>query len=176
MKPIDLSISSEEALQVLEDWYHHSHTVAALMRNANTALLQMFDHFTAAEWIEQKVYPMFSKLSQLRNLGDNMKTVKFWPSRPYPPLDTLTGMGIGVPVHSTTQRPRQRKDQTKINVGDLIKSPNVYYQPQANVIGAGRNYDSPQKSTSVKNKGGLMPLVNGFPGSSESVRLSNHFR
>jgi len=161
---------------VLEDWYHHSHTVAALMRNANTALLEMFDHFTAAEWIEQKVYPMFSKLSQLRNLGDNMKTVKFWPSRPYPPLDTLTGMGIGVPVPSTTQRPRQRKDQTKMKVGDLIKSPNVYYQPQANVIGAGRNYDSPQKSTSVKNKGGLMPLVNGFPGSSESVRLSNHFR
>ena len=82
--------------QVLEDWHHHSHTVSSLMRHANTALLEMFDHYTAAEWVEQKVYPMFTKLSQIRNLGDNMKTVKYWPSRPYPPLDTLTGMGIGV--------------------------------------------------------------------------------
>ena len=164
MKPIDLSISSEEALQVLEDWYHHSHTVAALMRNANTALLQMFDHFTAAEWIEQKVYPMFSKLSQLRNLGDNMKTVKFWPSRPYPPLDTLTGMGIGVPVMTTTQRPRQRI---------IGKAQNVYYQPQDNSIGA----ESGQKSTSVKSRGesrgGPRPLANSFPGSSKRLKFSN---
>ena len=152
---------------MLEDWHHHSHTVSALMRNANTALLEMFDHYTASEWIEQKVYPMFHKLSQIRNLGDTMKTVKFWPSRPYPPLDTLTGMGIGVPVMTTTQRPRQRI---------IGKSKNVYYQPQANLIGAERSA-SGQKSTSVKKiREGLRPLANSFPGSSERLKISNQLR
>merc|ERR550517_27941 len=149
---------------VLEDWHHHSHTVSSLMRHANTALLEMFDHYTAAEWVEQKVYPMFTKLSQIRNLGDNMKTVKFWPSRPYPPLDTLTGMGIGVPVMTTTQRPRQRI---------IGKAQNVYYQPQDNSIGA----ESGQKSTSVKSRGesrgGPRPLANSFPGSSKRLKFSN---
>ena len=96
-----------------------------------------------------------------------MKTVKFWPSRPYPPLDTLTGMGIGVPVMTTTQRPRQRI---------IGKSKNVYYQPQANLIGAERSA-SGQKSTSVKKiREGLRPLVNSFPGSSERLKISNQLR
>ena len=74
------------------------------MRQANTALLEMFDHYTASEWIEQKVYPMFSRLSKLRNQADELKRHKAWPSRPYPPLEALTDMGIGVPTMSTTSK------------------------------------------------------------------------
>merc|ERR1712223_1428667 len=152
---------------VLEDWYHHSHTVAALMRNANTAMLQMFDHYTAAEWIEQKVYPMFSKLSQLRNLGDNMKTVKHWPSRPYPPLETLTSLGIGIPVNSNAQKQTQTQQPAQKRV--VFKQDNVYYQPQFNNHEAIRNIDKVEKS--VQNQGGFQPLTNRLVRDSEQ---SNH--
>ena len=109
--------------QVLEDWYHHSHTVSNLMRNANNALLEMFDHYTAAEWIEQKIYPMFTKVTQIRNLADNMKTVKTWPSRPYPPLETLTSLGIGIPVDPNTQKHAQQKpEQNQV----VFREENVY--------------------------------------------------
>ena len=67
------------------------------MRTANSALSEMFDHFTVSEWIEQKLYPMYSKLSHIRNEADGLRRVKNWPSRPYEPLEALKGLGIGVP-------------------------------------------------------------------------------
>ena len=56
----------------------------------------MFDHYTVSEWIEQKLYPMYSKLSHIRNEADGLRRVKYWPSRPYEPLEALKGLGIGV--------------------------------------------------------------------------------
>ena len=153
--------------QVLEDWYHHSHTVSSLMRNANNALLEMFDHYTAAEWIEQKIYPMFSKVSQIRNLADNMKTVKHWPSRPYPPLETLTSLGIGIPVNSNAQKQTQTQQPAQKRV--VFKQDNVYYQPQFNNHEAIRNIDKVEKS--VQNQGGFQPLTNRLVRDSEQ---SNH--
>ena len=154
-------------LQVLEDWYHHSHTVSSLMRNANNALLEMFDHYTASEWIEQKIYPMFTKVSQIRNLADNMKTVKTWPSRPYPPLETLTSLGIGIPVNTNTQKQAhaQQPEQNRV----VFKEENVYYQPQFNNHEPIRNIDKVEKS--VQNQGGFQPLTNSLVRDSEQ---SNH--
>eukprot|EP00092_Neocalanus_flemingeri_P007701 GFUD01008317.1.p1 GENE.GFUD01008317.1~~GFUD01008317.1.p1 ORF type:complete len:703 (+),score=116.08 GFUD01008317.1:215-2323(+) len=80
----------------LEDWSRFQHEVVSLMRNANTALSEMFDHYTVSEWIEQKLYPMYSKLSHIRNEADSLRRVKSWPSRPYEPLEALKGLGIGV--------------------------------------------------------------------------------
>merc|ERR1719410_3344083 len=99
--------------EVLEDWSRFQHEVVSLMRSANSALSEMFDHFTVSEWIEQKVYPMYSKLSRIRSEADNLRRVKYWPSRPYEPLEVLKGLGIGV---------SQLNDQSSIKKSDHAKS------------------------------------------------------
>ena len=38
------------------------HDVVSLMRTSKEALAEMFDRFTVAEWIEQKLYPMYRYL------------------------------------------------------------------------------------------------------------------
>ena len=73
------------------------HEVVGLMRTANSALSEMFDHYTVSEWIEQKLYPLYSKLSSIRSEADSLRRVKYWPARPYPPLEALKGLDIGVP-------------------------------------------------------------------------------
>ena len=99
--------------QGLEDWSRFQHEVVSLMKSANSALSEMFDRFTVSEWIEQKVYPMYSKLSRIRSEADNLRRVKYWPSRPYEPLEVLKGLGIGVP---------QVKDQNDLKKSDQSKS------------------------------------------------------
>ena len=84
-------------LQGLEDWSQVHHSVVSIMQSANSALSEMFDHYTVSEWIEQKLYPLYSKLSSIRNQADDLRRVKYWPARPYPPLEALKGLGIGVP-------------------------------------------------------------------------------
>jgi hexosaminidase len=81
----------------LEDWSQVHHSVVSIMQGANAALLEMFDHYTVSEWIEQKLYPLYSKLSSIKNQADDLRRVKYWPARPYPPLEALKGLGIGVP-------------------------------------------------------------------------------
>ena len=53
------------------------------MRTSKEALGEMFDRFTVAEWIEQKLYPMYSRLSKLRQTADGLRGVSVWPSRSY---------------------------------------------------------------------------------------------
>merc|ERR1712128_378710 len=57
----------------LEDWSRFQHEVVSLMRSANSALSEMFDHYTVSEWIEQKLYPMYSKLSNIRSEADGLR-------------------------------------------------------------------------------------------------------
>ena len=57
------------------------HDVVSLMRTSKEALGEMFDRFTVAEWIEQKLYPMYSRLSKLRQNADGLRKVSVWPSR-----------------------------------------------------------------------------------------------
>ena len=69
--------------QLLEDWSRSMHDVVSLMRTSKEALGEMFDRFTVAEWIEQKLYPMYSRLSKLRQTADGLRGVSVWPSRSY---------------------------------------------------------------------------------------------
>ena len=57
------------------------HDVVSLMRTSKEALGEMFHRFTVAEWIEQKLYPMYSRLSKLRQTADGLRKVSVWPSR-----------------------------------------------------------------------------------------------
>ena len=65
----------------MEDWSRTMHDVVSLMRTSKEALGEMFDRFTVAEWIEQKLYPMYSRLSKLRQTADGLRKVSTWPSR-----------------------------------------------------------------------------------------------
>ena len=107
--------------QGLEDWSRFQHEVVSLMRSANSALTEMFDHYTVSEWIEQKLYPMYSKLSHIRNEADGLRRVKYWPSRPYEPLEALKGLGIGVPQ---TQETAAVKKSTQSKSSKFIEQEN----------------------------------------------------
>ena len=66
------------------------------MRQAKEALSDMFDHYTVADWIEQKIYPMYKELSKLKTDTDELKVRRSWPKRPFEPLASLKEFGIGV--------------------------------------------------------------------------------
>ena len=81
--------------------------------SANSALSEMFDRYTVSEWIEQKLYPMHSKLLAHRREAQRVRTVRSWPARPFQPLEELKVLGIGIvptfhPVIADTGRPKRR--------------------------------------------------------------------
>ena len=55
----------KKSSQLLEDWSRTMHDVVSLMRTSKEALAEMFDRFTVAEWIEQKLYPMYRYLTTI---------------------------------------------------------------------------------------------------------------
>ena len=44
--------------EVMQGWAMMSNSVSNLIRSAKPALEEMFDEYTVAEWIEQKILPM----------------------------------------------------------------------------------------------------------------------
>lgn len=100
--------------ELLEDWSRYQHETASLMRTASTALLEVFDYHTEGEWVEQKLYPIYKKLSKLRQEADDLKLKKSWPKRPFPINRSLQELGIGVPPTlpppspEATPRPKRR--------------------------------------------------------------------
>jgi len=105
----------------LENWSRYQYEVVSLMKTAKESLSEVFDHFTVAEWIEQKLYPMYKTLSKIRSDADDMRKVRDWPSRPYEPLEALKGLGIGIP--DTVSAPLKSKDR-KIKNPYLSSDPN----------------------------------------------------
>lgn len=45
--------------EVMQGWAMMANSVSNLIRSAKPALEEMFDEFTVAEWIEQKILPMY---------------------------------------------------------------------------------------------------------------------
>ena len=64
--------------------------------SVNSALSEMYDRYTVSEWMEQKLYPMHSKLVTIRREANRARSVRKWPARPYEPLDSLKMIGIGI--------------------------------------------------------------------------------
>lgn len=111
--------------ELMEDWSRTQHDVVSLMRSSKDALGEMFDRFTVAEWIEQKVYPMYKRLSQLRQAADKLRTVTSWPSRPYEPLEALKTLGIGVepaPPPAKERAPPTERPRRKVQAPDYYSS------------------------------------------------------
>jgi len=112
----------------LEDWSRYQHEVVSLMRNAKEALSEMFDHYTVGEWVEQKVYPLYSRLSHLRSEADGLRQVRNWPSRPYEPIEALKGLGIGVPPTSPPPSPApvQEEESGERRPKRRVQAPDYY--------------------------------------------------
>lgn len=94
------------------------------MKSAKDALSEAFDHYTQAEWIEQKVYPMYRDLSNIRNEADRLRRIKHWPRRPFEPLEALKGLGIGA---APTQAPEPSTGKPK----RLVQQPDYYSSRRA---------------------------------------------
>ncbi|XP_023324784.1 hexosaminidase D [Eurytemora carolleeae] len=86
--------------EIMSDWSRFQHEVISLMKVANSALSEVFDHHTVGEWVELKLYPMYKKLSILRQEADVLKTSLYWEKRPFPVANSILDLGIGVPPTS----------------------------------------------------------------------------
>ena len=88
-------------------WYRLQHDVMSLIRTANSALSEMFDDYTVNEWIEQKVYPLYDKLDHIRREADQLRTVKYWPARPYNTLEDIKEL-----VHGDRDKQQDANNRT----------------------------------------------------------------
>ena len=80
--------------------------------SASSALSEMYDRYTVAEWMEQKVYPMHSKLVNMRRKGEIMRSIRTWPARPYQPLPELeVDTAATVETHSTKVQAQKHRVQ-----------------------------------------------------------------
>ncbi|XP_075222877.1 hexosaminidase D-like isoform X2 [Lycorma delicatula] len=70
------------------------HSVTGLVRSAKEGLSEVFDMYTIAEWIEQRLYPMIIQLEQIERDATALKGPRTWPRRPLPILTDLERFGI----------------------------------------------------------------------------------
>lgn len=75
--------------ELMQDHPRIYHTLTSLQRHVRDALEDIFDHYTISEWIEQKIYPDLKRLEKLENDTIVLKSIKYWPRRPFPPLKEI---------------------------------------------------------------------------------------
>lgn len=73
------------------------HGLLALTRASYDTMNDIFDYYTIAEWIEQRIYPYILELEKIQNQSAVLKVVNTWPSRPLPPLKDLQRLGVPLP-------------------------------------------------------------------------------
>ena len=66
-----------------------------LLQVSKEALEEFFDDYTVAEWIEQRVYPLYQKLQEIRETAQQLSKRKYWSHRPLPINQALSAFGIG---------------------------------------------------------------------------------
>ena len=84
--------------EAMEDFQRVWFSVTNLVRHALNALTEVYDDFTAGEWIEQKIYPMLLELTKIKKATKELKKIRHWPSRPLPILPELKEFGVGIPA------------------------------------------------------------------------------
>lgn len=77
------------------------HNVLLMVQSVNDALVEVFDKYTIAEWIEQKLYPIVLRLEELQKASQRLKSLRTWPRRPLPPLTDLQRIGVTVLENAT---------------------------------------------------------------------------
>lgn len=124
--------------EALMTWIIHRNTIFDLIRSAKSALREVFDEFTVAEWIEQRIYPMYKQIMELKKQSDQLKAVPHWSRRPLMPLKELEEFGIGVDSDGEDNFGDEREKGSKFsNINDqtvrpkrLIQAPDFYRSPR----------------------------------------------
>lgn len=71
------------------------HGMLTLAKSAVDAMEDVYDEFTIAEWVEQRIYPYIIELERIQNQSAVLKSVNSWPKRPLPVLKDLQRLGVG---------------------------------------------------------------------------------
>jgi len=62
----------------MQEQPHMQHSLASLARNAKDSLQDIFDPYTIAEWVEQRIYPDLKRLETFALDAQRLKSVKYW--------------------------------------------------------------------------------------------------
>ena len=113
----------------------HVYSVTSLIKVAKQALEEFFDEYTVAEWIEQKIYPLYHQLQDLKNKAKSVKKRRHWYRRPFTPNKALEAFGIG---QDQDQHQRQKSPSviSTARPKRLVQQPDYYRNPPSVVIGA----------------------------------------
>lgn len=68
-----------------------------IARNAVDTMNDVFDIYTIAEWVEQRVYPYIIEVEKIQNDSVSLMNVVSWESRPLKPLEDLKRIGVAIP-------------------------------------------------------------------------------
>lgn len=89
-----LPLRIEELTQDFSRVYHGLTTIA---RSAADTMNDVFDKFTIAEWVEQRIYPYILELEKIQNESSALKVTNIWENRPLKPLKDLKRLGVPIP-------------------------------------------------------------------------------
>lgn len=68
-----------------------------IARSAADTMNEVFDMYTIAEWVEQRVYPYILDLEKLQNESLALRSFVSWENRPLKPLQDLKRIGVPIP-------------------------------------------------------------------------------
>ncbi len=80
--------------EIMEDWAMVHSGVVNLARTAREALAEVYDEYTVAEYVEQKILPMYKELAAIKAEADALKKRRTWQVRPLPVSPDLAVLGI----------------------------------------------------------------------------------
>ena len=102
------------------------------------ALSEIYDDYTVAEWIEQKIYPLHKDLNDFKARAESLKRRNTWPRRPFPILKAVEEM---LATSTTTAKPLINDPNQNGNPKDsdsdlvtvrpkrLVQAPDYYRHP-----------------------------------------------
>jgi len=86
----------------LDEHSRMTYLITSLIKQAQQSLSEIYDDYTVAEWIEQKIYPLHKELSDFKTRAESLKRRNTWPRRPFPILKAVQDM---LATSTTTQKP-----------------------------------------------------------------------
>ncbi|GLV44394.1 uncharacterized protein CBL_10198 [Carabus blaptoides fortunei] len=89
-----LPLRVDELTQDLSRVYHGLTSIA---RSASDTMSDVFDKYTVAEWVEQRIYPYILELEKIQGESNVLKATNTWENRPLKPLKDLQRLGVPLP-------------------------------------------------------------------------------
>lgn len=120
----------------LDEYHRISYLVASLIKQAQSALSEIYDDYTMTEWIEQKIYPLYKDLSDFKVRAESLKQRSVWPRRPLPILKAVQDL-LQTSTTTTTENPNvqqqlyndQDTNSNTVRPKRLVQAPDYYRHP-----------------------------------------------